>query len=825
MYRLLFNFLLGALTLLFPVSALAAELMLDDTVAGFGNEIIVTDVDSRQYETVTVIVEPPRGGNGRFQGRVMEETVRVGDDEAVFKLKESATKVAGIYRVFVEDEFGETMASGEFEVFPDVPAEIIIELDRGETLIVDDENSVFVGVFDRYENPLDKRPVLLLSSDGEVRKLDDETGEDGLAEFLVTPDVEYEMKLSAVDLLSERNEDFVLEVEGRLPRSSGTTFRASLLDEYDREREQNDRSNGFIDTFEVLIGDDEPVLRINEPYDITINAEDRDGDIAKGYVGEVVIESSDIDAQVPDSAVQFYASDRGELILPLSLMFGTPGRHTVSVTDLDDTDISSEITVWVVGHESPINPSGIFIESPQNNSVVGVSQITISGQAPAYTNLELFDMSIVENADGQKIATGESDADGAFRFIVDLDSTVPEHELVVRTSEEGPLVESSPLKITIDASAPEIKNITLLPDTVIAGGEFTVSVTSESGEIVSAGIGSSEKTELTEGESDKEGVSIYQGSFTAPDMSGEHTINVVVRDMAGNEVTQSATLSVNSSGFGTVQGVTAQTDDQDILIAWSPVLETLAYRIYFGASPSNLTNHIDTGSASPSVRLTGLTGGQMYYFVVTALGTSGEESKEKSEMVSATPRGSIFDVSLTSQVNGILMQWSGLPNTDIDHYRIKYGVQSGIYTEGRTVNADTTRINLNDLINGITYYIALTAVQSSGMELRDSVELTAVPGLGGQPGLHMSPSDPVPYFQSNGMGGMGGPGISIQQPATSNQHSAARPSATPHSGPSMIIWFGLLALATFGYGCMRFIKRRTIQRQIIYQISCQYGSQ
>jgi len=818
MYRFIFSFLLGAFTLLFPVSALAVELMLDDTVAGFGNEIIAVDLDSRKYETVTIIVEPPRGGNGRFQGRVIEEKVRIDNDEAILKLKESATKVAGVYRVSVEDEFGETLASGDFEVFPDVPAEIVVELDKGETLIIDAENSVFVGVFDRYENPLDKRPVLLLSSDGEIKKLDDETDEDGLVEFIVIPDVEYEMKLSAVDLLSEKSEDFVLGVEGKLPRSSGTTFRASLLDEYDISTEEDNRSIGYIDTFEIIIGDDEPVLRINEPYDITINAQDRDGDIAKGYVGEVVIESSDTDAQVPDSAVQFYASDRGELVLPLALMFGTPGRHTVIVTDMDDTDITSEQTVWVVGHESLIEKRDIIVESPSEGTVVGGTQVTISGIAPVYTNLELFDMSTVDNVSGQKIATGASDKDGAFSFIVDLDATVAEHELVVRTSEEGPAIESEKLHITIDTSAPDIKEVTLLPDTVMAGADFTVSVTTESLETVEAGIDNGDKKKLTEGSSDEDGISIYQGSFTAPEMSGIHTINVTVRDHAGNEIVRSADLSVNQSGFGIVQNVRAQTDEQDILISWSPVTEAKSYRIYFGASQSNLTSHIDTGSASPSVRLTGLTGGQMYYFAVTAIGGGGEESKEKSEMVSATPRGSLFDVRLTSQINSVLIQWSKMPNTDISHYRIRYGVQSGIYTEERTIEADKTMFTLTDLINGITYYISLTAVQGSGMELRDSVELTAIPGSsGGQPGMHMSSPDPVPaYFQSSGIEAMGGPSNSIQQ--------SANPQVTPHSGPSLLVWFGLIILIACGYFCVRFIKQSKMQKQLIAQIVSQYRS-
>jgi hypothetical protein len=77
--------------------------------------------------------------------------------------------------------------------------------------------------------------------------------------------------------------------------------------------------------------------------------------------------------------------------------------------------------------------------------------------------------------------------------------------------------------------------------------------------------------------------------------------------------------------------------------------------------------------------------------------------------------------------------WTTNPEDDIQRYTVHYGTesgaQSGIYEFSTDATALATALTLGSLQNGTTYYIAITATNTSGNTSPHSQEVTAVPTL------------------------------------------------------------------------------------------------
>jgi hypothetical protein len=755
-------FLLGMIlaTSAYPLAVSAAtwDLKVDDTIAGFGAEI---DIEGSASTEVEVRVTPPQGKDIVLTG----ETDSRG--EAILELDASDTERAGIYEVSIGT------SSETFEVFPGAPS--LFSLETEEALKKGSESTLSAGIEDEYGNPIAGRPLLLLADSGEVRKIDEATDDDGIARFSFTPDKSGKVTFTIVDVLSEETEKFAEDVGGT---SGGSALRASLLDEFEKEEEAEEETEyGFIDHF--AIESDDRSIGINAPFDIAIVALDKNDKRVQDYVGKVIVRTSDPDGQVPRTAVKFYASDRGRVDLPLSVTFGTPGVRTIRVYDDEDSTIEGEVEFRVFGGDRPMDQGHIVIVSPGSAATVGAGPVSIEVHAPAYINLVLYE-------NGEVKATGASDAEGTFIFSVTLDPSLPRHELYVAEGEGGLDRKSGTITLTIDTTIPQIKSIMLLPDHVTVGGEVTVSVIADKTHTVHASLAGGAEVSFAEGENAEEGFSVYEATLTAPTTPGTYPVVVRVSDAAGNDAKETKSLTVEASGLPPAAGVRADVFDRDVTLSWLPVDGASQYRIYFGIHPQDLAYHIDTGSSASSAKLTGLQGGQTYYFAVTALSVDNRESTTRGEIISATTRGSLFQVSLTPTINGARMQWVTPAGAEVIAYRIQYGVQPGLYTEQRLVAPGAQQLEIRDLINGVTYFVSLGALLKDGQLLMDEGELTVVPGQGGRPGMHLAPLDPLPPHLATG-----GP-----------SHSAP----IPRSGLPLSFLFGASIMGVIAVRSLRSLK-------------------
>ena len=117
---------------------------------------------------------------------------------------------------------------------------------------------------------------------------------------------------------------------------------------------------------------------------------------------------------------------------------------------------------------------------------------------------------------------------------------------------------------------------------------------------------------------------------------------------------------------------------------------------------------------------TGLTNGTTYFYVVTAVNSSGESGA--SSQVSATPQAASNPpappTGLTAHATAkkkINLHWTQSPTTGVTQNGIYRKISGGSYpgTPTATINA-TTSYNSTGLTSGTTYCYAVTAISAAG---------------------------------------------------------------------------------------------------------------
>jgi hypothetical protein len=76
----------------------------------------------------------------------------------------------------------------------------------------------------------------------------------------------------------------------------------------------------------------------------------------------------------------------------------------------------------------------------------------------------------------------------------------------------------------------------------------------------------------------------------------------------------------------------------------------------------------------------------------------------------------------------VTLAWKGSPSADVAGYRVQYGTASGIYTASIVIG-NVTKATVPGLENGITYFIAVSAIGLDGVESEVSNEVRFLPGL------------------------------------------------------------------------------------------------
>src|SRR6185369_11227251 len=190
-----------------------------------------------------------------------------------------------------------------------------------------------------------------------------------------------------------------------------------------------------------------------------------------------------------------------------------------------------------------------------------------------------------------------------------------------------------------------------------------------------------------------------------------------------------------------------------------------------------------TTIASPTIASytdTGVTNGTTYYYVVSAVNTSGESAN--SSQVNATPQMAVpavpTNLAATAGSGQVGLSWSA--SSGATSYNVKRSTTSGgPYTT--IASPTTTSYTDTGVTNGTTYYYVVSAVDTSG-ESANSSQVNATPQLGvpavptnltatagsGQVGLSWSASSGATSYNVKRSTTSGGPYTTIASPTTTS---------------------------------------------------------
>ena len=129
---------------------------------------------------------------------------------------------------------------------------------------------------------------------------------------------------------------------------------------------------------------------------------------------------------------------------------------------------------------------------------------------------------------------------------------------------------------------------------------------------------------------------------------------------------------------------------------------------------------------------TGLTNDVVYYYVVTAVDSSGNESLLSAEVNATpedvTPPAAPTTLAAVAGENLVTLDWTANTESDLSGYNVyQAGTAGGPYTQVNAVLVTDVSYVDTGLTNDVAYYYVVTAVDSSGNESLLSVEVNATP--------------------------------------------------------------------------------------------------
>jgi fibronectin type 3 domain-containing protein len=173
-------------------------------------------------------------------------------------------------------------------------------------------------------------------------------------------------------------------------------------------------------------------------------------------------------------------------------------------------------------------------------------------------------------------------------------------------------------------------------------------------------------------------------------------------------------------------GLIATAGDTQVALTWTASASATSYNVK--RSTTSGSGYQTVGSATtPSFTNTGLINGTTYYFVVTALSSSGESGP--SSQVSATPAAALqppaAPTGLTAAAGNAQVSLTWNASTGATSYHVKRSTTNG---SGYAQIGAPTTTNFVDtgLANGTTYYYVVTALNTAG-ESGNSLQVSATP--------------------------------------------------------------------------------------------------
>ncbi|MBD3156908.1 hypothetical protein GF369_03700 [Candidatus Peregrinibacteria bacterium] len=630
-----------------------------DTIAGYTAHIYSSK--TLPGKTVHFYVEKPNGNT---------LSIPVESDEtgvAEFDLYDYHTKKAGTYSVSAQLEGGKEGPTNTFYVFPDEISSMESTVEASSLLATAngiDKIYITITLSDKHGNPIKGHEVEVVSSRmaDSVQRISEQqfTDKNGEIIFCVSSDKEGVAIYSFLDTTANTVLDKRLEIAYSLPSNVG----------------------GFVPTAYAAAGEVERFIFEDLPASITANADvgfsltavDSEGDAVPNYAGTVHFSAegtNSVYASLPNDYTFDVDLDSGSHNFSgvQSLNFAQEGIYTIVATDLDDFTIRGETEITVgassTQHQDDDTPDtegstdSLAITSPTSGTYSS-NELVINGTAPLVgATIQIFD-------NDTNIGSAEVDTDNTFSY---EPSIVVEGEhtfFVVMQDEDGTILDTSDdVTISIDTSPPVVENIEFSPSSGIQTGDIIdIIVTSEPTVFQGAVVFDVDIAELEQDATDE---TKYVASIQAPSEPGTYPLDVILVDELGNEGAYEdiATIEIDDDGGTTINGdaenepmededteqeeneapsdvfgVKATSSDKKVTLSWQPSTDDSAvdhYTIFYGLTPANLTQQVDTFDNRTTWYIPELTNGNEYFFSIVAVDDEGMESENMSSIISAIP--------------------------------------------------------------------------------------------------------------------------------------------------------------------------------------------
>ena len=652
----------------FQGTALAANALIaygSDTTAGSPTFLRVKSLEPNQQ--VNFVVEKP-------DGMVLTLTTLAGQDgEASTELYDYHTQKAGNYvvsAVLPNQINSNTQAiktsfkvlAGDVDIYKSK-----LSVDRS---LVKADGKDFVTVSakltDVYNNPIFNRSLKLIPSRSTdvVQKDMLLTDVNGEAFFRISSSVAGIGAFSAMDmtdgalLTSRVNMSFVAEND--FIASAGGDFL----------KVANAATAGPLASFDI--SGFPANIKPNDNVTFKVKAVDATDLTVEDYTGTIRFsaEGDNANGVTLPANYKFLAEDLGEHSFNLGISFNKAGTYKVSVNDLSDKFKTGSVTVVV--SDSGVNGGDSVANKPIISSptagTYSQSQQTISGTAKQSSTISIYDnsqllSSVPVGPTGKYSFQTGNLADGEHSiYVVNIDTITLE---VISNSD--------PVVINIDTTPPKLDQLLLDPSTGINGGDtIKIKVYSEANLSQAAVTFNFDIVPLTASIAD---ASVYEGTIQAPKDPGSYSLNVLLVDELHNEgnyqdqakilvdanggtVENNANSPVNTDSNNStpvdgnakpidiagspsqVSGLIAYGSDKKITLVWDAAKDdkqVQKYMIYYGQDVKNLSQNVHTKDASTTWFIPNLENGKEYFFAVAAMDSDGNESVNKSEIVSAIP--------------------------------------------------------------------------------------------------------------------------------------------------------------------------------------------
>lgn len=701
-----------------------------DTIAGLGSQVTISGCINVSQTTLRV--------SGASGGEYTQQLSLNAEGNTVALIPSKNTQTAGTYTVSAASK------STTFTVIADRADDEYSTLSVSPSTIRagNDIATVTAILRDRFGNPVSGRPMALLSNrvSDEISVRSAQTDENGRFLWSVTSAQAGQMTLIPYDILSGRQ----LKLRADVTVTGTTSFLRGALTGFEQGGESDNIAVaaelggiGEVDTFELTLPQNATSVKANELFSINVRAL-KNGEVVRSYIGSLLVESSDTDAELPKKGedpnspstgrIDMRSVDQGQRNVPLSFLLRRKGPQTITVSDKIDPSVRGTLTINVL-REDGSGPETITILAPKDRSRIKGHSVMLQGKAPSLVNL------VVKG--GAQEVVGETDEEGVFRINVPLNEQDNEATLFV-TSENG-TYESEALHVIMDNEAPKIDTISIDPAEGKTGDKALLSMRSE------ADLGSAIATfEGNDIPLTQTGGGLYTAELTAPNEPKIYDISVTATDSVGNASTLLTKWTVKAKEVPVVQNVQAESQPRQVSIRWDAIkdMSIREYVVYIADAedPVNYLYSVPTKQAVTSAVIKDLPLGKTYQFSLTAINTDGDESIEKSSPATGTPLG--LQLTIKPGNDSLMLEWNKIPDLSLARYDLEFGIEEGVYLERREVDGAAVTTVLRDLINGVTYYLKLTPITVTGKTMSElAVTASGTPGgTGFLPGT----SDPVP---------------------------------------------------------------------------------